>query len=294
MRAILVWMFVACGSPRTTPPSDGASPPPSTTVPESPVAAPPTSGSAGAAAIAWQWDTKPDLFPAVDLEIQRGAATYVLAQPRRRTPDREDAIELRGPGWVAQVGRHWHIGAAMVADDAHVYAASYSRAATGCELAAVATATGQEVWRVRLDGIGEIGHSKYSNRVQLRLIGGNPTVFGDEAQRYIEQRDAATGARVSHQLLSRARQPIPISEPVYHELDHLLTTRTVVVIDVDDFLSRHLAMVGSDRATRSGAFRDAVHALDGLPVVRGAYRLELRLVDAGATLELRAKRLPRS
>jgi hypothetical protein len=40
------------------------------------------------------------------------------------------------------------------------------------------------------------------NAVQLRVLGGVPTVFGwESAGKYIEQRDPTTGAQKSHRLV---------------------------------------------------------------------------------------------
>lgn len=232
--------------------------------------------------IAWGWDPAPDLFPRVDLAA--GSHAVTLAQ---------GAIVLRGPSWSVDVapGNDELTGAALAAEASRVFVAFYNRIAAGCQLAAFDAASGRPLWSVRLDGIGPIAHSKYSNRVQLRMVGGHPTVFGSEAKRYIEQRDAATGALVSHRLLPGERQPVPISEPLYRELDHMLATRPAYTVRVNDFLARHVTMTGADRAARGAAFAEAIRRLDRLPIVGGAHRLELRMVDTKDDFEIRATRL---
>ncbi len=231
-----------------------------------------TTAHANKPAIAWQWDPAPDLFPLVDLTA--GTTTLSLGAGGAHP------IVLKGKAWSAEVARGSDIsGAAIVADDTRVFVATYNRIATGCELAAFAVDSGKRLWAVHLEGIGPISHSKYSNRVQLRLVGGHPTVFGDEAKRYIEQRDAATGALVANQILPVQRMPIPIAEPLYRELDNMLHTRDKYVVKVNDFLARHVSMTDADHAARGAAFRDAVRRLDGLPVARGAHHMHVELVE---------------
>ncbi len=157
---------------------------------------------AALAAIPWQWDGAPDLFARVDL----AAGKHAVALKKKK-------VILRGPAWsVAIVGRPDQTsGAALATDGARVFVAVYNRAASGCSLAAFDGATGKPLWSVGLEGIGPILHSMYSNRVEMRIISGHPTVFGNEsAKRYIEQRDAATGALVSHQLLPPERRSDPL------------------------------------------------------------------------------------
>jgi hypothetical protein len=151
------------------------------------LAAAPGHALAATAPVPWQWDSvAPDLFPRLDLT----AGTHTLSLKKKK-------LILRGPSWSVAVDAGSELtGAALAADGGRVFVAFYDRISAGCQLAGFDGATGKQLWSVRLDGIGPILHSKYSNRVQMRMIGGNPTVFGSEAKRYIEQRDAATGALV--------------------------------------------------------------------------------------------------
>ncbi len=272
MARVFLLLLFACRSPHHGAPKHDAVATARSPSPPAPADEPPPADAAphAGAAPAWHWDPAPDLFPRLDLTA--GNHTVTLAKR---------GLVLRGPSWSADLslGHDELTGAAIAADASRVFVAFYNRIATGCHLAAFDAATGKPLWSVPLDGIGPISHSKYSNRVQLRMVNGHPTVFGSEAQRYIEQRDAATGALVSHQLLPAERQPIPISEPLYRELDHMLATRATYTVMVNDFLARHVAMTDADHASRGAAFAEALRRLDRLPIVRGAHRLQLRLVD---------------
>ncbi len=92
-------------------------------------------------------------------------------------------------------------GAALLVADGRVFVAHYSTLSTGCRLYAFSAKSGTRLWAVELEGIGPIAHSKWRNDVQLAMHEGNPTVFGREGQRYIEERDAATGVLVRNQKL---------------------------------------------------------------------------------------------
>ena len=227
--------------------------------------------------IPWQWQRAPELFPRVDLAV----GTYVVAVKKKK-------LMLRGPSWSVVVGRgDDRSGAALAVDGARVFVASYIRLASSCQLAAFDAASGKPLWSVDLDGIGPIGHSAYGNRVQLRIIGGHPTVFGNEwAKRYVEQRDAATGALVSHRLLPPEAPPVQISEWLFYEIDLWLRKQPVYTLKGNDFLRRIVALKDADHAARGAAFTEAVRQLAELR------RFEIKLVDTGDDFDVIAKRLP--
>ena len=265
MRWLFVLLLVAC---RQAPPA-GAAPAP----------APSDGGARGLplpapASIPWRWDHGPDLFP--HIALTDGAHTLALEKKK---------LVLHGPTWsVAVAGGGEFSGAALAADGGRVFVAFYNRGAAGCQLAGFDGASGKQLWSTTLDGIGPIGHSKYSNRVQISIIGGQPTVFGSEAKRYIEQRDAATGALVSHQLFPADYQPVPLAEYLFYELDLMLRKQATYTFKVNDFLSRHASMKSADHAARGAAFAEAVRQLDRLG------RFEIRLVDSGDDFDLTARR----
>ncbi|MBS1124976.1 MAG: hypothetical protein H6Q90_7204 [Deltaproteobacteria bacterium] len=284
MRSLAVLWILGCGSPAIGVPDDARAAPP-----RSP---PPDAGLVVAATpIAWQWDTAPDLYPLVDRAVEHTGHRYVVSLTPGKQDDRDRPVVLRGGTWSVEVAKSGQVGgAAVAADDARVYVATYNRISAGCALAAFSVTTGKPLWAVTLDGIGPIGHSKYSNRVQLRLVHGHPVVFGNEAKRYIEERDAATGALRSHQLLDPLWVAPPIGEPLYRELDHMLAAKPSYTVRVNDFLARHVLMKDADHAARGAAFGDAVRQLDGLLLHRGTHKLRLQLVETSGDFEVRAQR----
>ena len=66
--------------------------------------------------------------------------------------------------------------------------AVFNTHSSGCEVVAVHVATGQELWRSHLLGIGPIIHFAYRNRVHIETDGKRVTIFGNE-----EQLDINTG-----------------------------------------------------------------------------------------------------
>jgi hypothetical protein len=288
MRLLLLALVVlGCGSPPAAGPGDERAPPRAVRADR---ALPDAGTGSASVSIPWRWDGAADLYPAVDLTVEHAGARFVVSLSKGAR-DRPRAVTLRGPGWTVEVARSTGSGgAALVVDDARVYVATYDRISAGCKLAAYATSNGTLAWAVDLDGIGPIGHSKYSNRVELRLVHGHPVVWGREGKRYIEERAAATGALVSHQLLAPEPLVRPIGESLYGELDLVLANRTVSTIAINDFLARGVLMQGADHAARGAAVAEAVRQLQGVAIAGGAYRLDLQLVDTGGDFELRAKR----
>jgi len=293
LAAVAMVGVAACGGPREArpaAPADARTP--------ADAAAPVAADAAPAGPPAWAWSGAPDLFPAVDLAVEHGGARYVVALAPGRDDDWDRAITLTrvgAPGWTVQVGRGGHLSGALVAaDDARIYVATYGRIQSGVALAAYAIGDGAPAWAVRLDGMGPVAHSKYRMRAQLRLIAGHPTVFGSEAKRWIEVRDAATGALRSNQRFdpppAAQRELDPLAEPLFAELDHMLATRAAYAVGVDDFLARHVRMAGASPAERRAAFADAVAALDGVALQRGRYHLAVALVDDSGRLTVRASR----
>ena len=80
--------------------------------------------------------------------------------------------------------------------------ASFSDIATGCDLYAFELGSGDLAWKRNLVGVGPVAHSKYYNRVQLRLVDGRVVAFGNEAfGKYVEAYDPLTGDRIYHRKL---------------------------------------------------------------------------------------------
>jgi hypothetical protein len=138
----------------------------------------------------WQWNdaSSPDDDARVDID----GCNYIFA---------DSAIRASGDGvtWRFEVGHTLADHAALVVDGGRLYAALYRAGATGCRLLSLDAATGALYWDVALNAAGLLLHSKYANRVQLRVIDGDPVVFGEEsAMRYVERRARGDGALISH------------------------------------------------------------------------------------------------
>ncbi|MEM9068462.1 MAG: hypothetical protein AAGE52_08145 [Myxococcota bacterium] len=96
-------------------------------------------------------------------------------------------------------------GAVLAADDQRVYLARYHPIASGCVVYAYDRASGTELWRRGLWGVGEVTHSAYENRVQMRLEDSRLLVFGwESADRYLEILNVTTGAVVGHRSFGHA------------------------------------------------------------------------------------------
>ena len=63
----------------------------------------------------------------------------------------------------------------------------FSRSATGCYLIAYDLSSKMVVWERQTPGLGSVGHSRYQNKVQMRMIGNNLCVFGWESDgKYVD------------------------------------------------------------------------------------------------------------
>jgi hypothetical protein len=83
-----------------------------------------------------------------------------------------------------------------------LYIAEYSPIASGCEVVALDLKTGKQLWKTRLQGIGEVAHSKYSNFVNIETDGRRVIISGNEAHgRYIEHLDRQTGKTIANKKL---------------------------------------------------------------------------------------------
>ena len=154
--------------------------------------------------VAWQWTGAPP--PNGTYRAPRVVRSGTLAC----TFVYDDAARTATTSCAAGGHELWHktepnafvADAALAIDGGTLYSARYSDIATGCMLHAFDAQTGRHRWTVGLDGLGPISHSKYYNLVQLRVMNGRPVIFGWEAAgRYVESRDPATGALISHQLV---------------------------------------------------------------------------------------------
>lgn len=239
----------------------------------------------------WQWDgASPDLFPRADLIVEHGGVRYRLAMSAQH----RDHLALGNGTWTVEpAATAGETGVALAADDARVYLATYNHGNNGCTLAAYAASDGTLAWSVQLAGAEPMGHSKYFNWVQLRLIDGKPVVFGSEgAGRYIEAREPATGALISNTRLAAQYPDRPLAEPLFDELDHTLGSRAHYTVAASDFIARLRILQGADHAAIGAAVHDAARRLDGTPIQRGRYTLHVTVVDRPGDYAIEASRAP--
>lgn len=234
--------------------------------------------SAQGRAPAWRWVNAPNLYPKVKLQAQRGHTTFVLRQSSTSN-HAELRAELSKGGhnhvaWRANVATRrpsLRLGAAMAVSSQTVFVAMFHQYATGCSLYAFSRRNGKQLWATRLQGIGPIKHSKWSNRVQLDLHQGHPVVYGVEGggNGYIEVRDAATGKLVSNaQHKLSAALPRILAESLYSVLAGALTSSRRYRVSLDAFATRY-RWVFSSHANRRVEFQTAAAQLNGLPFGTG-------------------------
>jgi hypothetical protein len=91
-----------------------------------------------------------------------------------------------------------------------LYFAHFDRADCGCTVAAYDLTTGKKLWETKLRAVGDIDHSKYSNRVTMGLSSspdldkdgeGIVSITGRESLGdYIEILDRASGKVLAHKV----------------------------------------------------------------------------------------------
>lgn len=157
-----------------------------------------------AQAIAWQWAGAPapnGMYQA-PRTVRAGAIECTFTYDDKAYKSRTSCSQAGRELWNHVDVNSFVDDTALVIDGGTLYSARHSDISTGCTLHAFDVQTGREKWAVALTGLGPIAHSKYFNLVQARVTGGRVVVFGWEAAgRYVEARDAATGAMISHQLV---------------------------------------------------------------------------------------------
>ncbi len=227
----------------------------------------------------WHWQETADHYPLIPQSIdgfQVSAPAEGGEQPRvSRTSD---------AGWTVPLGRGSHgdlDGIALAATDTTLFVAHYQRNATGCELLAFDVESGKALWLASLTGVGPIGHSKYWNRVQLRIEGGQPVVYGFEAHnRYIEVRAAADGALLKNEKLAGAAIPRLFAEDMFREFARRLKGKESAADYVEGFQYRY-------NVRNPTIVVDAARSLDGtpLPWERGLLRIEVTDDDVGTVVK---------
>jgi outer membrane protein assembly factor BamB len=160
-------------------------------------------GSMTPESIPWQWcEETHERNRDVVLEAAGGARfTLERSSAGAVTAIKRNNAEGQG-AWSTAVSTPFANTASLVVEGKHLYAALYSDIATGCEVIALDAETGKLRWRMRLQGLGPLHHSKYQNRVQIRILNTWLVIFGDEAAgKYIEVLDPERGGTISNRVV---------------------------------------------------------------------------------------------
>ena len=150
--------------------------------------------------IEWQWD---DAISGDTLETEKGR--YLFTAAEEGTSAQVALIQSGCEAlWRHAISDALADSAALAIHDAILYFVLYSRSATGASVFALEADTGRLLWKTQLVGLGSTGHSKYSNRAQIRIVGDGLVVFGDEASgKYIEVLDPLDGRLVHNRKVRR-------------------------------------------------------------------------------------------
>lgn len=258
--------------------------------------------------VPWRWSSAPDHYPMVELSARMSHSLYALREvpvPPRRGMLSSSVAELRWEIRKAGLRRVvWRtrikdahggplVGAAVVISAGRIYVARYNRIASGCTLYAFSTASGKRLWKVELSGYGPVFHSQWFNRVQMGTVGTDPVVYGHEGPgtSYVEVRRASDGALLSHRKFLMTLPRPPLAEVVYSEMHRVLLGRARYRRTVTDFIRGHLLRFHSP-GQAVAELRKAVGQVDGLPLQRGRFTLEARLVrkpSGGHVIEARRR-----
>ncbi len=161
--------------------------------------------SIDAQTLPWRWRSpvatgEPDRFMPMPASVVNGATTV---EARALAEGGVQVVQSRRgrTRWTATVGEaHYDTASLVWAGD--VFVAHYEAIASGAQVSRLDRASGKVVWTRPLQGLGPLGHSKYSNAVQIEFTGGELWVFGREASgAYVEVLDVADGHRVDHSLV---------------------------------------------------------------------------------------------
>ena len=154
-------------------------------------------------------------------------------------------------------------------DNNRVYVVDYLRGKTGARLSAYSALDGSKIWRTDLEAIGPISHTIYSSRVQVRILEGDPVVYGsEESGAYIERRDAATGKLISNEKLEAKPLRESISYWLYRRMAEVLHKEETHTISLRDFATsnKYQEFVDTETHILANLANHTIKYLDGLPV----------------------------
>jgi hypothetical protein len=123
-------------------------------------------------------------------------------------PSLPPMVEVRKDGKTI-VSWRAHIASVFLRGTDTLYYAEFSPYYSGCSIVAYHLDHGER-WKTPLWGIGPLGNSMYTNRVNMKLDGNNLIVYGDEsAGRYIQLLDIRTGRIVGRRRGADLKLTVP-------------------------------------------------------------------------------------
>lgn len=142
----------------------------------------------------WKWDgpASLDAYQAARVEIEGGGACAFKSDPKESRTTFECT---RGKDRLFGFDLATNLqGGALAADKQRVYLVRFPLISSGATAYAYDIKNGRELWRRTLAGLGPIDHSKYFNKVRVRLDYQLLVVTGWEAAgKYIEVLEVAAG-----------------------------------------------------------------------------------------------------
>lgn len=137
--------------------------------------------------VSWYWS---------DEQATRDYSMHQIVRPfsgEVKAVEGSEVLEVKGKGkLILSVPTHKY--SVFVVQDGKLYLAEFHQMVTGCQVESFDLKTGKSVWKTPLRGLGPIAHSKYYNRVLMRLEGKTLVIYGKEsAGQYREVLDPKSG-----------------------------------------------------------------------------------------------------
>lgn len=97
-----------------------------------------------------------------------------------------------------------HYETVFCVNDGVLFFADWSLVGTGGEIVAVKLSNGKEIWRRKLDALGDIAHYGYSNRIRIEYQSGAVWVWGKESfGNYVELKNPKTGETITQKIFDK-------------------------------------------------------------------------------------------
>ena len=150
--------------------------------------------------IPWQWS---DADSSIIHYLQRGSKDYdiSLTKPKSANSYLLTVKVSDGAETLCEWESHFEGAFVFSKSGSTVVYSKFSPIANGCTLVAFDLKAKRQLWETRLKGIGPVRHSKWRNRINMKIKDDQIIVYGDEGRKYIEVVDLNSGETVSHRTL---------------------------------------------------------------------------------------------